>query len=197
MNREQWLNLVAGKLAPLFAEQDKQLPAQLRISVGFPSHGALSTRRQTVGQCFYSPSSKDGSIEIFISPVIGDGLRAADILVHELAHAVLPVGVKHGPVFWRLAQALGLEGKATATVAGADLAARLQDIIAGVGEYPHAALVPVVQVKPQTNRMNKISCPECGYLARVAKKWLDVGTPFCPTHPEIQLVAEDTEEKPE
>lgn len=196
INREQWLNTVAGLLRPLFLEHGKQLPANLRISVGFPSHGALSTRRQTVGQCFYTEASNDKTFEIFISPVIGDGLRAADILVHELAHAVLPVGTKHGPIFARLAKQLGLEGKPTATHAGEDLASALQVILDEVGPYPHAALVPVVQVKPQTNRMNKTSCPECGYLARVAKKWLEIGPPICPTH-NIPLVPEGAEGEPE
>lgn len=196
MNREDWLNIVAGKLAPLFAEQNKTIPSNLRISVGFPSRGALSLKERTVGQCFYTPASADQSFEIFISPVIGEGLRAADILVHELAHAVLPFGTKHNKVFWTLAQALGLTGKATATVAGPELTERLQVILADCEPYPHAALVPVVQVKRQVNRMLKTTCPECGYLARVSKQWLEVGPPVCPTHG-VALEPEDAEEKSE
>ena len=44
--------------------------------------------------------------------------------------------------------------------------------------------------KKQTTRQLKCACPTCGYLARVAKKWLDVGAPICPTDG-VALVCED------
>ena len=31
-------------------------------------------------------------------------------------------------------------------------------------------------------RQLRVHCPTCGYVARVSRKWLDVGTPHCPTH---------------
>lgn len=194
MNRETWLNDAALHMGPMFTALDKTIPAKLRVSVGFPSTGALSTRRQTVGQCFYDKASADGNFEIFISPVIGDGLRALDILVHELAHAVLPAGVKHGPPFARLAKLLGLDGKPTATTASDGLRARLVTIQEAIGDYPHATLTPLIQVKRQVNRMDKFTCPDCGYLARVSKKWIAVGAPLCPAH-NVPLVGEEQEEK--
>ncbi len=36
--------------------------------------------------------------------------------------------------------------------------------------------------KPQTGRMLKACCSDCGYTVRVSAKWLEVGSPHCPTH---------------
>jgi hypothetical protein len=33
---------------------------------------------------------------------------------------------------------------------------------------------------PQVGRMLKASCPSCGYLIRLTKKWIAVGLPDCP-----------------
>lgn len=33
--------------------------------------------------------------------------------------------------------------------------------------------------KKQTTRMKKATCPVCGYLIRVSRKWLNVGCPTC------------------
>lgn len=35
---------------------------------------------------------------------------------------------------------------------------------------------------PQTSRMHRVMCPQCGYLARASRRWLAVGAPLCPTH---------------
>jgi hypothetical protein len=34
--------------------------------------------------------------------------------------------------------------------------------------------------KTDTCRLRKVSCPDCGYVARVARSWLQVGLPGCP-----------------
>ncbi len=36
--------------------------------------------------------------------------------------------------------------------------------------------------KPQTGRLLKACCAECGYTVRVTAKWLEVGPPHCPAH---------------
>ncbi len=38
-NRESWLNHVAGRLRPAFAQMGAPLPDRLRIAIGFPSTG--------------------------------------------------------------------------------------------------------------------------------------------------------------
>lgn len=36
--------------------------------------------------------------------------------------------------------------------------------------------------KPQTGRLRKACCSECGYTVRVTAKWVEVGPPHCPNH---------------
>lgn len=195
MNREAWLNELVNRLRPMFSAAGHPLPDRVRVSVGFPSRGGLSVTKPAIGQCWYSESSADQTFEIFISPTIADGLRAADILVHELCHAVLPYGTKHGATFKKLAHKMGLEGKATATVASERLVDELSDLILqdpDLGVYPHAELKPMEVPKTQSTRMRKISCPSCGYTVRASKKWIDVGVPTCPCAM-VMAVEEDGE----
>ena len=65
-NRESWLNGVAGRLRPAFAQLGAPLPDRLRIAIGFPSGGQ---RAKATGECWDSTASADGTFEILIRPV--------------------------------------------------------------------------------------------------------------------------------
>lgn len=179
MNREAWLHAMADALRSDFTAAGRVVPAKLAISVGFPSRGATSARQQRIGECWNGDACTDGTVQIFISPVIADGARAGDVLVHELCHAVLPKGTKHNRTFAALAREMGLEGKPTATIAGASLVARLNGLITTIGPYPHTSLAVLRKPTPQGTRLLKVSC-ECGYTVRVTRHWLDRGAPICP-----------------
>jgi len=91
------------------------------------------------------------------------------------------VGVEEGHKgkFPRLAKAIGLEGKMTATTAGETLAARLRAMTDAIGPYPHAELTHSNAPKKQGCRLLKVVC-ECGCVVRMTRKWLDeVGPPTC------------------
>jgi len=177
MNRETWLISSLQYLAPMFLEHGYKIPAAY-ISVSWPS----SKARKTIGECFSSKLVADGnSHAIFISPMLADGLRALDVLVHELVHAA--VGVEHGHKgpFKHLARALDLQGKLTATIAGPKLCAQLEDIISVLGPYPHSAVGLSSNRKKQGTRLIKMECGECGYIARTAATWIDLfGPTICP-----------------
>ena len=64
-------------------------------------------------------------------------------------------------------------------VGNATFAAMFADLIAGLGEYPHAAL-GVADSRTQSTRMLKAFCPECSYTVRLTSKWATVGLPSCP-----------------
>jgi hypothetical protein len=179
VNREAWLSALAVRLAPDFEAVGHVLPVKLAVSVGFPSRGALSVSRQVIGQCWAGEASPDGTVQVFVSPVIADGLRAADVLVHELCHAVLPVGTGHKKPFKKLARKMGLEGKPTATVAGAELVQRLNAHLSHLGPYPHVQLQVAGTLRKQSTRMLKAAC-ECGYTVRLSRQWLEKGAPICP-----------------
>jgi len=58
-NRESWLNDVAGRLRPAFAQMGAPLPDRLRIAIGFPSTGR---RAKATGECWDSAASADASL---------------------------------------------------------------------------------------------------------------------------------------
>jgi hypothetical protein len=182
-NRETWLNAVAAKLAPAFAERGAALPERIRIAIGFPSTGARGKR---IGECWDKTASRDGTFEIMIRPDIDDPTEAAAILAHELCHAAVGIPAGHGPKFRKIALAIGLEGKMKSTTAGPEFLALIKPILAKVGALPHQRLdLTGLTTKPkkQSARLIKCECETCGYVVRTARKWLDEkGAPHCPEH---------------
>jgi hypothetical protein len=37
-----------------------------------------------------------------------------------------------------------------------------------------------LKTKKQSTRMVKCECPDCGYIVRTTRKWLEEGAPICP-----------------
>jgi predicted NBD/HSP70 family sugar kinase len=193
MNRELWLATLVDRLRPEFQASGAPLPERLHVSVGFPAKGATRTKGARIGECWPPSASADGSHQLFISPVIGDGLRAGDILVHELCHAALPPDTGHNKTFEALARKLGLAGKPTATVASSELVVRLNGLMEDLGPYPQPALrADALQRKKQSTRLLKAICEHCGYTVRVTAKWLAIGAPLCPTD-ETPMTVDDSE----
>lgn len=192
MNREAWLEAAVQNFRPVFLGQGYTLP-ELRVSVGWPSSRGLSLRKRAIGECWAGHVAADGKPQIFISPLLDDAKDAGGVLatlVHELCHVAAGAGAKHGPKFVKVMKKLGLEGKPTATLAGADLIARFEQTLSDlVLPFPHSKLVPVKAPKTQTTRMRKCECETCGYLVRLTQKWADVGVPSCPvpTHGPLKL----------
>lgn len=207
MTREEWLLRLAALLhseimAPAgYAHQvaaARPLLDGLRVSISWPSRGALSKRNRTIGQCWAHQSSADNTTEIFISPVLGTGFDAAHVLLHELIHAAVGTKAGHNPTFQAAARKLGLEGKPTATVPGAALTERINALLSQLPPYPHAKLDhTALDKKKQSTRMLKASCiePECesqedgGFTVRITRKWADryaLTCPACNSELEIQ-----------
>jgi len=176
--RETYLQAATTHLAPLFAAQGYPLPA-VRASVGIPAGGA-GGKLKRIGQCWSNLASSDNTTEIFICPSQSDPVQVLAILLHELIHAAVGLECGHKGPFKRVALALGLEGKMTATTPGAQLAADLSALADTLGAYPHAALNTALSGrKKQGTRMIKLECVECGWSCRTAQKNVDAGTPTC------------------
>lgn len=197
MNRETWLHAAVDRMTPWFEEQGHKVPL-LRVAVSFPTTGAKGA---AIGQCHVG--SVDGVPQLMIHPAIDDGVRALDILLHEVVHAVVGVDAQHGAPFGRLARSLGLTGKMTATVATPELAWNLERMVRlGLGPYPHARLDHRdILRKKQTTRMVKVFCGNgfCdswvdpdkfgGYTVRTTRMWLDkFGPPVCPVCQEAMTI---------
>ena len=186
MNREDWLKTAEQSMKSWIVAEGYAYPAQTRISCGFPK--ASRGRNHSIGQCWTSKASSDDTAEIFISPTQANPARVCDILLHEMVHATVGVDCGHKKPFIKLARALGLEGKITATVAGEALTQRISTMLDTLPAYPHAELHPLDGLKgpkKQTTALLKVECGSCGYIARVTAKWIDsVGAPICPCNGE-------------
>jgi hypothetical protein len=178
MNRESYINALATEMRPLFHSKGATYPERVRYTCGWPSRGA-GARRKALGQCFDASASKDNHHEIIIGMSLDDPMEVAHVLAHELVHACVGLEAGHKGAFRKLALAIGLEGKMTATTAGDAFTQHAQPIIDELGAYPHAEL-DYSSVKKQGTRMIKAECAECGYAVRLTQKWLDVGAPICP-----------------
>lgn len=178
--REEWLNKATISLTELFELQDLKVPPT-KISCGWPIKGAVSKRQRTIGQCFTKACSSANLNEIFISPILSDPLEVLTVVTHELCHAVDDCKSHHGAGFKKMMTAIGLEGKATSTVAGDALKTTFKRFITNdLGPYPHQSLDVSKGEKKQSTRLLKAVCPDCGYTIRVTKKWADQGLPLCP-----------------
>lgn len=190
--REEWLNFITDEVRPVFAEVGAPLPDDVRMAVGFTSTGY---RSRSIGECWDATVSGDKHFEIFIKPDQDDAMRVAGILVHELAHAA--VGIKHGhkAPFKRVAVALGLEGKMTATTEGAAFVKMMAPILKKAGPLPHKKLKAYSIRKKQSTRLLKCECEECGYTVRTTAKWLEAaGTPYCGTEAHGRMVCDAIED---
>ncbi len=165
------------------------MPAALQVSIGFPSVGALARRSRRIGECWPPEASRDGVYQVFVSPLVAEPLPVLEVLVHELVHTAVGTRARHGPPFRRLALALGLQGRMPNTVAGPELSARLAEIAANLGAFPHAGLVADSGRHKQTTRLHKVACPDCGYTARITAKWIAAGLPICPCGSAMRLNA--------
>lgn len=186
MTREEWLNRFTDEVRYLYAAQGCPLPP-VRLTCGWPlSGGRPGAKSQTIGQCFAPSASSDGHCEIFISPVLADTVKVAEVALHELAHAA--VGVRHGhrKPFTRVIRALHLGGPATATHPTPEMEAMIAPVLAKLGDYPHSAM-RVNALKKQSTRMIKVWCEECEtdgrpYIARMSASTIRIGLPICPIH---------------
>lgn len=176
--RETYLASATEYLAPHFVNLGYPLPS-VRASVGIPS-GGKGGKLKRIGECWDKRASSDNTTEIFICPSQSDPVAVLAILLHELVHAAVGLKCGHKGSFKRVALALGLEGKMTATFPGAQLASDLQELSHTLGEYPHAALNTALSGrKKQSTRMIKLTCDDCGWSCRTAQKNVDAGTPTC------------------
>ena len=180
--REDWLNRGALALGPAFARLEAPLPERVRITM------SLTRKSRAIGTCYDKSVSADGTFEILIRLDQAEPLEVLAILAHELVHAAVGLECGHKGPFARVARALGLEGKLTATTPGPGFLALVKPILAKLGPFPHAVLNVFgggrnSGPKAQKGRMVKLKCSGCGYIARTTRVWLDdVGPAHCPNH---------------
>lgn len=187
--REQWLMEAAEYFRPQFDKQEFPLPEMIRISTGFAKRQSANA----IGVCYNSKAAEDGIHQIFIAPTIKEPVKVLATTLHELIHAADDGKSGHKGDFKRVAQAMGLQGKMTATIPGDDLTMELEGLAVQLGEYPHGLLLPSQggtgsgPIGKQSTRMLKMTAECCGYIARTTAKWIEFGLPSCPCGNEMVL----------
>lgn len=179
--REAWLRAATVHLRPIVDKAGALVP-EVQVSCGWPARGALARSKRRVGECWHGSANKDGQSHVFVSPCLDNAVEVVGCLLHELIHASLPLKVKHGRAFAKLALACGLEGKPTATTVGSVLAKRINaEILPALGPYPHQAIdasnrpkqktrmllwvcqcEPPVKVRAAARSRFNATCNECG-----------------------------------
>jgi len=184
--REAWLNAAIREVQPLFTKAGHQVPA-CHVSCGFTSTGVRSGH---IGQCWSTKASSDGVNQIFISPILSEGLEVLDTLVHELVHAVDNCQHKHGKEFKKIALSLGMVGPMRSAGAGPALKEKLKNLAEKLGPYPHAKLsVPRKAVSRSPRPRAK--CTRCGFTVPMLKDFLHYGPPICPKdHVEMKALGD-------
>jgi hypothetical protein len=213
--REAWLHRAIDAFRPRFVEIGLPLPDDIHVSFGF-GYGARAESKYILGQTWRKDMSKDNINHLFIGPMEGDPAEILITLLHELIHVADDLESGHRGAFAEAATRLGFLGPMTQTPPSVTLAAEMAAMAETLGAFPHAALdVDAIKVateapKPspvpgvptwkgwsgppkQSARMVKVACPEpeCGgYMVRMSRKWIAVGTPTCPAG--HQMVADLT-----
>lgn len=176
-NREGWLTELARMCEPLFKGYTL---GKYRVTCGWPCVGGLSPKKRRIGECHSAKSSKDGTYELFISPVLDKPIDVAGTLVHEMAHIAAGIEAAHGKRFKVVANYVGLtKGRATEAGPGSLLTEKLGKLTAKLGAYPHSALIPAMKVKKAPSSL-KLVCADCGCVCVMSNKWItEAGTPTC------------------
>jgi hypothetical protein len=194
VTREDWLIAFVKGSRPIFENAGCTIPPKIKISIGFPSQNALSGRKQRLGEHWGTETTDH---HIFITPLIDDAIKIAEITTHELVHAC--VGNHHRKAFSTCGAAVGLEGKAAQMEAGELWHKLHESLLKALGPIPHHKIIPALKdEKKQTTRLLKCTCPDCGFVFRTTAKWLEgksqIQCPDIDCGAIIKLNASDEEE---
>lgn len=150
------------------------------VRTGFPSAGQRSPNITDAWA-----QDEGGSYVIFVRPDRSDAIEVAAALAFQLCRIAVGERDSHGYLFRHLAISVGLKGTRTESPPGTLFKELVKPVLKAAGPLPSPEISPTDKDKKtsQTTRMIKVSCSECGYVARVSRKWLEeVGPPHCPLH---------------
>lgn len=185
--RQNWLCAATEAVRERYEALGFDVPTKIRVSVGFPK-GRKGRAGHAIGQCWKTVCSRDGHNEIFISPELGDDARICGVIAHELAHAIDNCEHGHKKEFKKIATAIGLTGKMTATTESPEFVHWVgENVTAVIGPYPAGPLTNPAAIaipaprKPRAKTLRFV-CPDCDYEARVPEKCAEEnGAPICPS----------------
>lgn len=180
--REDWLNAAIEKLRPRFDATDAVPAEKIHAIVSWPFRS-----RKSLGQCFGTSWTKDKTIYVTVSPLLGDDpARVLDVLLHEMVHAC---GImNHGPDFKKVATRVGLTGNMRATDATPELRADLEILADELGPYPHTVMkngarTAAPRTKGKGTRLRLVCEDHTEYSVDINRRRFEDGeqiAPLCP-----------------
>tara|TARA_R110002012_G_scaffold98434_4_gene236031 strand:+ start:1037 stop:1675 length:639 start_codon:yes stop_codon:yes gene_type:complete len=182
MNRETWLNIMIDKAVPMFDKAGfkiSDIRGKLKVSCSMMVGQRKSSKFGAIGQHLPTAWNKEQNHEMLISPTLEDGVQVVGVLIHEMCHAIQShlyhdekgrLTVKaHGKEFRKIAIAVGLEGKMTATTESPELKIKIEKWISEIGKYPHSE-INLKGRKKQGVRNLKVQCQSCEWSFRTSNK---------------------------
>ena len=159
----------------ILSPQGVSLPEKWKIGVGFPSSSTA------IGQAWSAEACEDKeTMHVIISPELGnhDKVNLLQVLLHELIHIAVGIDQKHGGEFKRVARAVGLEGRLTATYVSpnTELHDKLLEIYSKVGyDYPHVVLQKTVKEKKErvSNFIKLVSVSNPEYELKIKRDFVE------------------------
>ena len=167
-------------MALWFDDMGFPLP-EFQVSSGFPSSGRRGRATAEAWQ-----EDDGGSYRVLVRPDRHDPQKLAAAIAHQLAHIAAGSRKAEGRhLFRHIAISIGLRGRATEAAPGRLFQELAAPILTKAGPLPEPFVGPPKDARKakQKTRLIKVSCRQCGYVARVSRKWLvALGEPHCPVH---------------
>ena len=201
---ETFITQVAALVSDRLSPADRAVLARIKLVYGAGENGVRGVtyyRKWQNGQTEPAPFVEVGAF------AEQDWVQLAGTTLHELAHVLAGWGSGHGSNWKEAADRCGLRralaGGQSYSLATFDPTLRFAiaalqkptdgtpnaSSLAGRGFLPRPCGQGIgtrggkSRGRGSGSRLNKVTCPACGYLARVTRKWLDKsGPPHCPEH---------------
>ena len=174
--REEWLKEASKMFREEWIKFGVEVPADAVASAGFPGGGSPRSR---IGECWPRARSARKVNEIWINPTLDDATQVADVLGHELLHAVDDCKSGHRAAFTANSKRVGYSGGKHSQATTDDAKRLISDIVALCGPYPHGKLDITKRKQKESSGLHGCECG-CGNKVYVtAAKVAEFGLPSC------------------
>tara|TARA_B100000575_G_C23124478_1_gene651266 strand:+ start:131 stop:829 length:699 start_codon:yes stop_codon:yes gene_type:complete len=175
----KWLQDALPELQKrVFGPAKLEIPKRLRLNVGMMP-GKAGAKNRTLGVC-YKARVNNGVNLITLNIASPDAMetseRILDILCHEIIHAIDDCENGHGPVFKKMAEAIGLKGPMRSTTATPELTKTLAKVVKSIGAFPEKPIT--LTQRQDKNRMLKLICEGtedivCNHIIRASAQQIE------------------------
>lgn len=173
------MQAVGSSMKSWFVDLGFPLPS-FEIRTGFPSVGK---RNPNITDAWSQDNGQ--SYVIFVRPDRAEAIEVAAAIAFQMCRIAVGDRDSHGYLFRHLAISIGLRGTKNESAPGKLFSEMIKPTISELGPLPVQEISSTDKSKKtvQSTRLLKVLCKDCGYVARVSRKWLDeVGEPHCPQH---------------